>query len=71
MNPRFMEKATILSIPRTEFYLSVDVEASGPIPGEFGLLSVGACVIGHPDQSFLQNPVASDKQTEGNNKKCK
>lgn len=36
----------------TELYVSVDVEASGPIPGKFSLLSIGACVVGHPDQSF-------------------
>jgi len=36
----------------TELYVSVDVEASGPIPGEFSLLSIGACVIKHPDQTF-------------------
>ena len=36
----------------TELYVSVDVEASGPIPEKFSLLSIGACVVGHPDQSF-------------------
>lgn len=28
-----------------ERYISVDVETSGPIPGEFSLLSIGACEI--------------------------
>jgi ribonuclease T len=28
-----------------EHFISVDVETSGPIPGEFSLLSIGACVI--------------------------
>jgi DNA polymerase III epsilon subunit-like protein len=39
-------------LKKPELYFSVDVEASGPIPGEFSLLSVGACVVGHSDQSF-------------------
>src|SRR5437867_13291436 len=30
---------------RPECFISVDVETSGPIPGEFSLLSIGACVI--------------------------
>jgi ribonuclease T len=36
----------------TERYFSVDVETSGPIPGEYSLLSIGACVIGQPDEEF-------------------
>ncbi len=39
-------------MPKSETYISVDVEASGPIPGEFSLLSIGACVVGWPNQSF-------------------
>ena len=35
-----------------ERYFSVDVETSGPIPGEFSLLSIGACVVGQLDQAF-------------------
>jgi DNA polymerase III epsilon subunit-like protein len=35
-----------------EIYVSVDVETSGPIPGEFSLLSIGACLVAAPDQSF-------------------
>ena len=30
---------------RGEIFVSVDVETSGPIPGEYSLLSIGACVI--------------------------
>lgn len=33
-----------------ELYVSVDIEASGPIPGEFSMLSLGACVVGHPEK---------------------
>jgi ribonuclease T len=37
---------------QSELYISVDVETSGPIPGEFSLLSLGACVVGHTDRTF-------------------
>jgi DNA polymerase III epsilon subunit-like protein len=32
--------------------ISVDVEASGPIPGEYSLLSLGACVVGDTKRNF-------------------
>lgn len=35
-----------------ETYISVDVETSGPIPGEFSLLTIGACVVGRPESNF-------------------
>jgi len=35
-----------------EVYISVDVEASGPIPGEYSLLSIGACVVYEPERTF-------------------
>jgi DNA polymerase III epsilon subunit-like protein len=38
--------------PNREIYISVDVEASGPIPGEYSLLSIGACLVAQPDQTF-------------------
>ncbi len=31
-----------------ELYVSVDVETSGPIPGEYSLLSIGACLVAEP-----------------------
>ena len=31
--------------PNSECFYSVDVETSGPIPGEYSLLSVGACLV--------------------------
>ncbi len=37
---------------RGEVYISVDVEASGPIPGEYSLLSLGACAVGEPAVAF-------------------
>jgi DNA polymerase III epsilon subunit-like protein len=35
-----------------EAYFSVDIEAAGPIPGEFSMLSIGACLVGSPDCTF-------------------
>lgn len=35
-----------------ECFISVDVEASGPIPGEYSMLALGACVVGRRDESF-------------------
>lgn len=37
---------------KQEKYISVDVETSGPIPGEFSILSVGACIVGETYKSF-------------------
>ena len=37
---------------RIELYISVDVETSGPIPAEFSLLSLGACVVGNTSKTF-------------------
>ena len=33
-------------------FISVDVEASGPIPGDFSLLSIGACLVRDVSQRF-------------------
>jgi DNA polymerase III epsilon subunit-like protein len=33
-------------------FISVDVEASGPVPGEFSMLSLGACVVGQTEEQF-------------------
>ena len=35
-----------------ELYVSVDVETSGPIPGIYSLLSIGACLVSAPAQSI-------------------
>jgi DNA polymerase III epsilon subunit-like protein len=37
-----------------EIYISVDVETSGPIPGDYSLLSIGACVTESPDITFYR-----------------
>lgn len=39
-------------LPKPETYISVDIEASGPIPGRFSLLSIGACVVSQTSQTF-------------------
>ena len=35
-----------------EVYISVDIEAAGPVPGEYSMLSIGASVVGRPETSF-------------------
>ena len=35
-----------------ELYVSVDVETSGPIPGKYSLLSIGACLVAEPAMSI-------------------
>jgi len=37
-----------------EVYISVDVETSGPIPGEYNMLSLGACVVGDVSKTFYR-----------------
>jgi ribonuclease T len=37
---------------KREIFISVDVETAGPIPGEFSLLSVGACEVFEPSRTF-------------------
>jgi DNA polymerase III epsilon subunit-like protein len=47
-------------------FISVDVETSGPIPGEFSLLSLGACVVGKTDEQFYieLKPITRKQDTE-------
>jgi DNA polymerase III epsilon subunit-like protein len=35
-----------------EFFVSVDVETAGPIPGEYSLLAIGACHVYEPARTF-------------------
>lgn len=46
----------------SETFISVDVEASGPIPGEYSLLSIGACAAYEPDHAFscLIKPISAN-----------
>jgi len=45
-----------------ELYFSIDVETSGPVPGEFSLLSIGACLVSQPTTSiYLELKPASTR----------
>lgn len=35
-----------------ELFISIDIEASGPTPGLYSMLSLGACLVEDPSQSF-------------------
>lgn len=35
-----------------ETYISVDIEAAGPIPGAYSMLALGACVVGNINETF-------------------
>lgn len=37
---------------KREIFVSVDVETAGPIPGEYSLLSIGACDVDDQDRTF-------------------
>lgn len=37
---------------KPERYISVDIESSGPIPGSYSMLSLGACAVDAPNESF-------------------
>lgn len=37
---------------KKEVFVSVDVETAGPIPGEYSLLSIGACAVADPTKTF-------------------
>lgn len=37
---------------KREVFLSVDIETSGPVPGEYSLLTIGACNVSDPQQVF-------------------
>jgi hypothetical protein len=35
-----------------EVFISIDMEADGPIPGDYSMQSIGAVVVGRPDKTF-------------------
>jgi len=39
-------------MPKNDLFISVDVETAGPYPGQYALLSIGACVALDPTQTF-------------------
>ncbi len=47
---------------KREVFISVDIETDGPIPGDYSISSLGACVIGTSDLSFyMEFKPISDK----------
>lgn len=46
------EVQRINHVDRNEAYISIDVEASGPSPSRYALLSIGACTLGKPRRTF-------------------
>jgi ribonuclease T len=47
-------------------FISVDIESDGPIPGDYSMLSLGACVVGKVDQTFYIEfkPISKQFQVE-------
>jgi DNA polymerase III epsilon subunit-like protein len=39
-------------VEKPETYISVDVETTGPTPGEYSMISIGACLVDDPQTSF-------------------
>jgi len=37
---------------KKEIFISVDIEATGPIPGEYSMISLGACMVDDLSQTF-------------------
>lgn len=35
-----------------EAYISVDIETAGPVPGEYSMVSLGACLVNNPAEQF-------------------
>jgi DNA polymerase III epsilon subunit-like protein len=48
----YPDKVFELMDGQQEVYISVDIETSGPVPGVFSMLTIGACNIDDPSQSF-------------------
>ena len=47
---------------KKEVFVSVDIEASGPVPGKYSLLSIGACAVDEPERVFsrLLKPISRE-----------
>lgn len=44
----------LMNSQHSELFISVDVETSGPVPGIYSMLSLGACVVVDPDICFYR-----------------
>jgi hypothetical protein len=53
-------------VPGVELYVAVDVEADGPIPGPYSMLSLGMAVAGHQDLRFYSEmrPISDEFDPE-------
>ena len=40
------------SVQKNEVYISIDIEAAGPVAAEYSMLSIGACDVESPENSF-------------------
>ena len=41
-----------MPLPDNETYISVDIETAGPNPGQYAMLSIGACTVTEPVETF-------------------
>jgi ribonuclease T len=65
LTPKTRPQEGEATIAVQETYISVDVEAAGPIPGQYSLLSIGACVVGESQKRFyVELKPISDHFTE-------
>jgi ribonuclease T len=44
--------------------ISVDIEAAGPIPSQYALLSIGACTLTHPRRTFYVELIPDKDKSE-------
>ena len=51
------EEAAAAPAVRTDVYISADIEADGPIPGPYSMLSLGMCIAGEQDQAGRFRPI--------------
>lgn len=47
-----------------ENFISVDIEAAGPIPSQYALLSIGACSLTEPRQTFYAELIPDQDQVD-------
>ena len=45
-------------------FISVDIEAAGPIPGQYALLSIGACTLTQPRRTFYAELIPDKDQAD-------
>lgn len=38
--------------PKPETFVSVDIEAAGPVPSRYSMLAIGACLVDQPQKTF-------------------